>query len=195
MAAIDFANGTVILTNWLNDVDAVVWDIFGGATTAALARVALGLPSGWPGVINQYLKSDGTDAVWGNMLVAMNLGGTQVLTTTHLNRLLVAGTNGATYTLPDLTAAMAGAVVAFSNNSSAGTTFTIAPDASDSILGSSGAGNIVLDGGGSVLLGASFENNRWYVFGFNKTASQAEMEAGTEATLRAMSPLHVAQAI
>ena len=78
MAATDFANGTVIPTNWLNDVDAVVWDIFGGATTAALARVALGLPSGWPGVINQYLKSDGTDAVWGNMLVAMNGSGYNV---------------------------------------------------------------------------------------------------------------------
>jgi len=34
---------TVINTAWLNDVDALVWDVFGGATTAALARTALAI--------------------------------------------------------------------------------------------------------------------------------------------------------
>ena len=43
MASINYLSGTVIPSTWLNDVDAVVWDIFGGASTVLGARSALGL--------------------------------------------------------------------------------------------------------------------------------------------------------
>lgn len=36
---------TVINTTWLNDVNGIVWTVFNGATTAALARTALGATS------------------------------------------------------------------------------------------------------------------------------------------------------
>lgn len=34
---------TVVEADWLNEVDALVWDVFNGATTVALAKTALGL--------------------------------------------------------------------------------------------------------------------------------------------------------
>lgn len=45
MSTINFTVGSRIETAWLNDVDALVWDIFGGATTVAAAKAVLGLDS------------------------------------------------------------------------------------------------------------------------------------------------------
>lgn len=45
MASITFGSGTTIPSVWLNDVNNLVWGVFSGATTPALARTALGLGS------------------------------------------------------------------------------------------------------------------------------------------------------
>lgn len=45
MASTVFNTGTVITKEWLNDANALVYDVFNSATTAALARTALGLGS------------------------------------------------------------------------------------------------------------------------------------------------------
>lgn len=47
MASITFSSGTTITSVWLNDVNNLVWGVFNGATTPALARTALGVtPTG-----------------------------------------------------------------------------------------------------------------------------------------------------
>ena len=46
MATINFVTGTVITSDWLNDVDAVVHDVLDGATTKAEARTALNVEDG-----------------------------------------------------------------------------------------------------------------------------------------------------
>jgi hypothetical protein len=47
MATTNFTDfSTTIVASWLNDVDAITYDVFNGATTAALARTALGLVIG-----------------------------------------------------------------------------------------------------------------------------------------------------
>ena len=43
MATTTFAPGTIVTKEWLNDVDALVYDVFESATTDALARTAIGL--------------------------------------------------------------------------------------------------------------------------------------------------------
>lgn len=43
MASVNFTSGTVIPNAWAVDVNSLVWGVFNGATTAALARTALGL--------------------------------------------------------------------------------------------------------------------------------------------------------
>lgn len=43
MASVNFLSGTVIPNAWAVDVNSLVWGVFNGATTAALARTALGL--------------------------------------------------------------------------------------------------------------------------------------------------------
>jgi hypothetical protein len=43
MATTTFVSGTLITSEWLNEVDALLWDLFQGADTAAEARTALGL--------------------------------------------------------------------------------------------------------------------------------------------------------
>lgn len=43
MASTTFSSGTVIPSTWLNDVNSLVWGVFGGATTALAARTALGI--------------------------------------------------------------------------------------------------------------------------------------------------------
>jgi len=46
MATTTFTDGTTITSEWCNEVDAVVHDVLGGATTDAAARTALGLAIG-----------------------------------------------------------------------------------------------------------------------------------------------------
>ena len=47
MGTKNFTDGTTVVdAEWLNDVDALVWDIFNGSTTAAQARTALGVAIG-----------------------------------------------------------------------------------------------------------------------------------------------------
>ena len=48
MTAVTFIDGTVIPTLWLNDVNTLVWSVFGGAVNPAAARSALGI------VLNNY---------------------------------------------------------------------------------------------------------------------------------------------
>jgi len=43
MASTSFSTGTTITSVWLNDVNNLVWGVFNGATTPALARTALGV--------------------------------------------------------------------------------------------------------------------------------------------------------
>jgi len=46
MASTTFvAHNTKVAADWLNEVDAVIWDVFNGATTAASARTAIGVYS------------------------------------------------------------------------------------------------------------------------------------------------------
>lgn len=71
MASITFASGTLITSTWLNDVDALVWDVFSGATTAALARTALSLDNhntltvNGSGVITSALSATGGGSLTG----------------------------------------------------------------------------------------------------------------------------------
>lgn len=74
MSTTNFLTGTIIASPWLNDVDAVVWDVFNGATTVAAATARLNsfvgdsgsggtkgmVPAPSAGDSGKYLKGDGT---------------------------------------------------------------------------------------------------------------------------------------
>ena len=61
MSTINFTVGSRIETAWLNDVDALVWDVFGGATTVAAAKAVLGLDSLVIGTDVQAWNTTGPD--------------------------------------------------------------------------------------------------------------------------------------
>lgn len=63
MASITFTDQvTVVPAAWLNDVNTVVWSVFNGATTVALARTALGLGTADNVTFGRLLVGDGSAA-------------------------------------------------------------------------------------------------------------------------------------
>lgn len=103
-----------------------------------------------------------------SLLPTTQLGASATITASQMNNLLVSATNGATYTLPVLTAALDGSVAAFANNGAAGTQFTIAAGAGNTLMTSATVGSVVLDGGDGITLVGSFANSRWYAIGMQK---------------------------
>lgn len=102
----------------------------------------------------------------GGLLPSEGISTSATLTAGQMDKALVSSTNGATYTLPDLTADLDGSVVSLCCNAALATGITLAADASDSILdpATGTTGNIVLKyTGETVTVVGSFSNNRWYV--------------------------------
>lgn len=64
---------TVINTAWLNDVNTLTWTVFNGATTAALARTALGLGS-------LAVLSSVNNSNWSGTALSITNGGTGQIT-------------------------------------------------------------------------------------------------------------------
>lgn len=142
MATVNYANGTVIGTTWLNDVDALVWDVFSGATTASLARTALSLGSA--SLINTPIGvgNGGTGLAVGTSGGIPGYTATTTLASSALLAqygVMIGGGAGATPTA--LTAAAAGTVLG--GVASANPAFTATP-----VLGVAGttAGTLGLSG-------------------------------------------------
>lgn len=139
-------------------------DLIGGTAADTAARLAVG---------NDYqflrgLASATTGLAWTGLLPAENVSTSATLTASQMNKVLYTTTDSATYTLPDLTAALDGSVVSLTLNAALTNGATLAPDASDSILdpatGTTGSVTIK-NSGESVTVVARLASNRWYVIG------------------------------
>lgn len=111
MASINFSTGTTVTSTWLNDVDALVWDVFNGKTTAGTSGTLLrsngtnivNTTATYPstaGTSGTILRSDGTNIV--------NSTATYPATAGTANTVLKSnGTNivNSTATFPDTTTA------------------------------------------------------------------------------------------
>lgn len=102
MASTVFSSGTLITSVWLNDVNGVVWTLFGGATTAAAGRTALGL--GTLAVLNSPLSSAS-----GGTGVANNSASTLTISGNFATTFTVSGTTGVTLPTTGTLATLAGA--------------------------------------------------------------------------------------
>lgn len=155
MASITFLSGTTITSTWLNDVDAVVWDVFNGATTVAGATARL----------NSFIGDSGS-------------GGTKGLVPA-----------------PAAGDAAAGKVLhadgSWSTIAGSGDVVGPASATANSLARFDGTtGKLLKDG---AVIGVDVQAYDADIA--TTAASQVEMEAGTEAAVRSMSPLRVAQAI
>ena len=131
MASISFVNdGTLVKTAWLADVNSLVWDVFSGATTVALARTALGIPfpiaasSGGTGVTNNAAN---TLTFSGNFGLILTLSAATSLTLPTTGTLAILGANTFTgvqtmtspaLTTPAITGLATGSGVATANTAS-----------------------------------------------------------------------------
>lgn len=143
---------TVINTPWLNDVNGVVWTLFGGATTASAGRTALGLGTIATQNANAVAITGGTISGLGSPLPVLS-GGTGVTTSTGTGNTVLSAS-------PTLTGTIVAAGATFSSTVGLNGTTTATTKAKDN---------------NSTELATT-------AFVLGQTATQAELETGTSTT-------------
>lgn len=105
-----FSAGTVVTSTWLNGVDTLVNTVFSGATTAALARTALGLGTMSTQAASAVAITGGL--ITGITALAVADGGTGASTATAARSNLSAASSGANTDITSLSAPALGAATA-----------------------------------------------------------------------------------
>ena len=172
-----------------NSIQKIIVDAKGDLISATAADTPARLAVGANYTFLRALSSESTGLAWLGAFPSENISTGGTLTAAQMNKALISSTDSATYTLPDLTAALDGSMGILMSNGGLTNGITLAADASDSILDptTGTVGSIVLVGTGeSVAVVGCFANNRWYVLALERTAQRAilQFNSGT-ATLTA----------